>query len=196
MPPPQSPARPVAFNSRRGINHGRRVVLTFASERGAGLKQFEHELLELLPRLRRFARSLTRDSTEADDLCQAAVEKALKRRHQRRKEARLDAWMFMIMRNCWIDTQRSRRREADRFVSGDAAEARAMATPPSDPLAAAALHQAMGALPPEQREAAALVWVEGFSYAEAAQCLKIPLGTLTSRLARARGKLIKTLEAA
>jgi len=160
------------------------------------LEQFERELLELLPRLRRFARSLTRDSTDADDLCQAAVEKALKRQQQRRKGARLDSWLFMIMRNCWIDRQRSRRREADRFVSGEAADAQVGATPASDPLAAAVLHQAMNALPSDQREAVALVWVEGFSYAEAAQCLQIPLGTLTSRLARARGKLIKTLEAA
>jgi RNA polymerase sigma-70 factor (ECF subfamily) len=161
------------------------------------LEQFERELLELLPRLRRFARSLTRDSTEADDLCQTAVEKALKRRLQRRPDARMDAWMFMIMRNSWIDEQRSRRRQADRLLPAEAADhADVSVAQASDPLTAMTLHEAMNALPVEQREVAALVWVEGFSYAEAADCLQIPLGTLTSRLARARGRLIKTLEAA
>jgi RNA polymerase sigma-70 factor (ECF subfamily) len=161
------------------------------------LETFERELLELLPRLRRFARSLTRNATEADDLCQTAVERALERRLQRREDARLDAWMFMIMRNCWIDGQRSKRRQSDRFLPADAAEdAGAGAAPRADPLDAMMLHQAMNALPAEQREAVALVWVEGFSYSEAAECLGIPLGTLTSRLSRARDRLMKTLEAA
>lgn len=160
------------------------------------MEQFERQLLTLLPRLRRFARSLTRDATEADDLCQNTLEKALKRRRQRRDDARLDSWMFMIMRNCWIDEQRSRRRQASRVLSAEAADIDQVNTAEvSDPLGAMHLHQEMDALPPEQREAAALVWVEGFSYAEAADCLQIPLGTLTSRLSRARARLIKTLEA-
>jgi RNA polymerase sigma factor (sigma-70 family) len=160
------------------------------------VEQFERQLLTLLPRLRRFARSLTRDATEADDLCQNTLEKALKRRRQRRDDARLDSWMFMIMRNCWIDEQRSRRRQASRVLSAEAADIDQVNTAEvSDPLGAMHLHQEMDALPPEQREAAALVWVEGFSYAEAADCLQIPLGTLTSRLSRARARLIKTLEA-
>ena len=161
------------------------------------METFERELLELLPRLRRFARSLTRNATEADDLCQTALERALERRDQRREGGRLDAWMFMIMRNCWIDGQRSRRRQSERFAPAEAAEgAEAGAALTADPLDAMMLHQAMNALPAEQREAVALVWVEGFSYTEAAECLHIPLGTLTSRLSRARDRLMKTLEAA
>jgi RNA polymerase sigma-70 factor (ECF subfamily) len=160
------------------------------------LEQFERELLNLLPRLRRFARSLTRDSTEADDLCQTAVEKALKRRQQWRKGSRLDAWMFMIMRNSWIDGQRSKRRQSSVILPAEAADrAHAGIAEAADPVSAMHLHQAMNALPTEQHEAAALVWVEGFSYAEAAECLQIPVGTLTSRLARARKRLIETLEA-
>jgi RNA polymerase sigma-70 factor (ECF subfamily) len=82
-------------------------------------------------------------------------------------------------------------------LPADAAEdADAGAALTADPLDAMMLHQAMNALPPEQREAVALVWVEGFSYSEAAECLRIPLGTLTSRLSRARDRLMKTLEAA
>lgn len=160
------------------------------------MEQFERELLELLPRLRRFARSLTRDATEADDLCQIALEKALKRRGQRRSECRLDAWMFMIMRNCWIDLQRQSRRQAQRFVPEEAAQGLEISVSDADPLLSLQLHRAMDTLPLDQREAVALVWVEGFSYTEAADCLDIPLGTLTSRLSRARTRLIKTLEAA
>lgn len=160
------------------------------------METFECELLELLPRLRRFARSLTRDPAQADDLCQIAVERALQRRSQRREDARLDAWMFMIMRNCWIDAQRAARRETARFAPAEAADCAANVAQTSDPLDLMTLNQAMNALPSEQREAVALVWVEGFSYAEAADCLQIPLGTLTSRLSRARDRLLKTLEAA
>lgn len=160
------------------------------------VEQFESDLLELLPRLRRFARSLTRDATEADDLCQIALEKALKRRGQRRSDARLDAWMFMIMRNCWIDLRRSSQRQARRFVPAEAAEGAPASASRTDPLLGLQLHQAMNALPTDQREAVALVWVEGFSYTEAAHCLRIPVGTLTSRLSRARARLVENLEAA
>lgn len=149
----------------------------------------------MLPRLRRFARSLTRDVADADDLCQVTLERALTRRSQWRADTRLDAWMFMIMRNCWIDERRKARRHSERFAPVDAAD---QAGPgiAADPLGDIHLHQAMNALPQEQQEAAALVWVEGFSYREAADLLEIPMGTLTSRLVRARRKLMKTLEAA
>ena len=150
-------------------------------------------MLGLLPRLRRFARSLTRDFAEADDLCQIAVEKALRRRSQWQAGTRLDAWMLMIVRNCWIDETRKRRRQSDRVMPLDADQADPRA--PADPLGDMHLHQAMNALPDEQREATALVWVEGLSYREAADLLQIPIGTLTSRLVRARRKLMKTLEA-
>lgn len=168
--------------------------LTIGSRR-VQVKQFERELLDLLPRLRRLARSLTRDSAEADDLCQAAIEKALKRRSQWREESRLDAWMFMILRNCWIDRLRGKRRQSAHFVPANCDDhAAASVAQTADPLGAMHLHRAMNALPQEQQEAAALVWVEGFSYAEAASFLEIPLGTLTSRLSRARKRLLESLE--
>jgi RNA polymerase sigma-70 factor (ECF subfamily) len=165
---------------------------------GERLEQFERELLSLLPRLRRFARSLTRDSSEADDLCQVAIERALKQRAQHRPGARLDSWMFTIMRNCWLDEVRSRRRWATHFTSSDDVDhdTSAAAATTSDVLTDMSLQQAMVALPLEQREAVALVWVEGLSYREASDVLDIPVGTLTSRLARARQRLITTLEAA
>lgn len=159
------------------------------------MEQLEQELISLLPRLRRFARSLTKDAFAADDLSQLTVEKALKRRSQHRPEARLDSWMFTIMRNCWLDEVRSQRRWSDHFEIGDEADAN-RAVAPGDMVAGMSLEQAMNELPLEQREAVALVWVEGLSYREASEVLEIPVGTLTSRLARARQRLISTLEAA
>lgn len=160
------------------------------------MRQFESELLTLLPRLRRFARSLSKDVVEADDLCQRALERALKSRQQWREGTRLDAWMFMIMRNCWIDELRSQNRRRSHFVPLEAADRRGPQAAPeeSDPLRRIDLHSAVQSLPAEQRELVALVWIEGLSYREAADLLSIPMGTLTSRLFRARKALIGSLE--
>ena len=80
------------------------------------MQAFERDLLTLLPRLRRFARSLARDAADADDLCQLALERALKARAQWQPGTRMDAWMYRIVRNCWIDEVRARRRRAQTFV--------------------------------------------------------------------------------
>src|SRR3569833_3920742 len=86
------------------------------------LDAFERELLTLLPRLRRFARSLARDPASADDLTQTALERVLRNRPQGGETARLDAWVMKIMRNCWIDDYRSRSRSAQAFVPESLAE--------------------------------------------------------------------------
>jgi len=162
------------------------------------LQAFERELLTLLPRLRRFARSLARDPADADDLCQLALERALKAREQWQPGTRLDAWMYRIVRNCWIDEVRARTRRAQTFVPEEAGshvgdrshEAIERALDMQD------LDKAMGELPPEQREVIALVLVEGLAYREAADILDIPMGTLTSRLTRGRQALVRMLETA
>ena len=159
---------------------------------------FERELLELLPRLRRFARSLARNAADADDLTQVAIERALRAKAQWAPGTRLDSWMMKIMRNCWIDEVRSLGRRAQTFApeeagahvgdeSHHAIERRAEMKD---------VDRAMATLPPEQREAIALVLVEGFGYQEAADLLEIPIGTLTSRLIRGRQALVRFLEAA
>src|SRR3546814_13497058 len=79
---------------------------------------FEGELLALLPRLRRFAAGLSRNAADGDDLCQAALERALKSRHLWAEGTRLDSWMYRIMRNIWIDEARARQRRADRTSVG------------------------------------------------------------------------------
>lgn len=156
---------------------------------------FERDLLAILPRLRRFAASLSHDRADGDDLCQAALEKGLRARDQWQPGTRLDSWMYRIMRNLWIDEGRARQRAARTFApeeagadvgyAGDKAVEQAMTLSDVD--------RAMQALPPEQREAIALVLVEGLSYKEAAAILNIPMGTLTSRLVRRRGALIELL---
>ena len=82
------------------------------------------ELIALLPRLRRFARALTRNADEADDLVQSAVERALKSLHGWTPGTRLDSWMFKIMKNCWIDEVRSKAVRTRVFAPEEAAVAR------------------------------------------------------------------------
>ncbi len=158
---------------------------------------FQRELVELLPRLRRFARTLTRDVPDADDLVQRAVERALQRRTQWMGGSRLDSWMFTIMKNAWIDETRQRGRRNRLLRPADEGEAVADATAASQEshLAAASVEQAVAALPEDQRIAVALVLVEGLSYAEAAEVLEVPVGTLTSRLVRGRAALQAQLRA-
>ena len=142
----------------------------------------------MLPRLRRFARVITRSAQDADDLVQTAVEKALVHADQWRPGSRLDSWMFGIMKNSWIDEIRARRRrdkvhapeEAGEQVGDSSAAAR------DTVLSVAA---AMNHLPEEQRLAVALVLIEGLSYKEAAIVMGVPIGTVTSRLARGRTTL-------
>jgi RNA polymerase sigma-70 factor, ECF subfamily len=143
---------------------------------------------ELLPRLRRFARVITRNVADADDLVQVSVEKALARAEQWRPGSRLDSWMFGIMKNAWVDEIRARQRrdrvhapeEAGSTVGDASAAARDIAL---------SVQAAMARLPEEQRLAIALVLVEGLSYKDAAETLGVPIGTLTSRLARGRATL-------
>ena len=146
------------------------------------------EIVTLLPRLRRFARALARDAQDADDLVQTAIERALAHAGQLRADAPIAAWLFGILRHAWIDEQRARGRRGRLFLVTDAAEevADARAAQPAEALA---VQDALARLPEEQRLAVALVLVEGLSYKEAAHIMEVPIGTLTSRLARAREAL-------
>jgi len=149
---------------------------------------FGTALSALVPRLRRFGRLLTGHSQDADDLVQLALERAWQ--HQSRWEAgtRLDSWIFRIMQNAWIDEVRARQRQAQVMVADDG-EGQAGETATPSPVDAIAVRQAVAQLSEDHRAAVALVLVEGQSYKEAADALGIPMGTLTSRLARAREQL-------
>ena len=151
-------------------------------------QNFREQIVTLLPRLRRFARNLTRSPHDADDVVQIAVERALTRSDQWRSDTRMDGWMFKIVRNAWIDELRSRGRRDKLFLAEEAGDHIG-----TDSMAREtemlSVQAAMARLPEDQREAVSLVLVEGLPYKEAAGVLDIPIGTLTSRLARGREAL-------
>jgi RNA polymerase sigma-70 factor, ECF subfamily len=159
-------------------------------------ERFGDQLVAVLPRLRRFARGLTGSNVEADDLVQAACERALARRHQFQEGTRFDSWMFRIVQTIWIDQIRSRE---VRKTDGDIGEDRLGSDEPvrrvEARLTLAEVRRAVDRLSPDQRAALLLVTVEGLSYKEAAEVVDVPVGTIMSRLARARIALQLQLEA-
>jgi RNA polymerase sigma-70 factor, ECF subfamily len=156
---------------------------------------FNDQLVAVLPRLRRFARGLTGSAVEADDLVQAGCERALARTHQFQAGTRFDSWMFRIVQTVWIDqlrardTRRTESEDAALNVGSDESVRRVEAR-----LALREVQAAMNTLPAEQRVALLLVTVEGLSYKEAADVAEVPVGTIMSRLARARLALLAKLE--
>jgi RNA polymerase sigma-70 factor, ECF subfamily len=151
-------------------------------------QNIHEQIVTLLPRLRRFARNLTRNPHDADDVVQIALERALTRLDQWRTDARLDSWLFKIVRNAWIDELRSRGRRNKIFLAEEAGE-NIGADSMERESELLSVQSAMAQLPEDQREAVSLVLVEGLPYREAAEVLDIPIGTLTSRLARGREAL-------
>ncbi len=158
---------------------------------GAEAGDLRRDLAALIPRLRRFGRTLTRNADDADDLVQTALERALRNSASWTPGTRLDAWMFRIMKNCWIDDMRSQK-VRQRYLAPPEAGAQVGVGGERDMeirLEAAAAREALYDLPDDQRTAIALVLIEGLSYREAADLLEVPIGTLTSRLARGRAAL-------
>ena len=155
-------------------------------------EEIGERLVELLPRLRRFARSLSRNQHDADDLVQAAVERAWRHLDQLKPGGNLASWMFGIMKNAWLDNLRVLRRRGEVALSEDSGDHPAVSQIDTES-GMWAVSEAMDKLPEEQRLAVALVLVEGMSYKEASAVLEIPMGTLTSRLARGRVALAAAL---
>jgi RNA polymerase sigma-70 factor (ECF subfamily) len=158
-------------------------------------ESIRRELAALLPRLRRFARGLARDADLADDLVQDACERGLDRVDHFRPGTRLDNWMFRIVYTRWIDRLRRRKTRATHLqvlAGGESEMAGAQTTAvPID--AALDVKNALAALPEDHRAAILLVAVEGYSYDEAAGVLGVPVGTVASRVARARQMLGRML---
>ncbi len=163
-------------------------------------EQVRRAVLEALPHLRRFALSLTGDPASADDLVQATVLKVLERpgRYRKQRGKPFRSWLFRLCRNVWIDEwRRERARGGGRMTTLDA-----LGDPPID--GAGAMDARLDwrdtmavftRLPEAQREVLQLVAVEGMSYREAAEILAVPVGTVMSRLARARSRLVGELRA-
>ena len=143
-------------------------------------------IVELIPRLRRYARALAGDRVAADDLVQDTLERAWAKFHLYRRGTDLRAWLFTVMHNVFVNQLRALRPSAplDEEMPELAQPARE-----TDTLVLRDLDAAIRRLPPDQREVLLLVALEEMSYDEAAGALGIPIGTVMSRLARAREKL-------
>lgn len=155
-------------------------------------------LVAMLPRLRRFALSLCRSRELADDLVQAACERALATSAGPPPETPFDAWLFRILRNLWIDRLRRKQTEGQ-SVDIEEHEELVGTQGAAQTEARLDLDRVRGAierLPDDQREVLLLVCVEELSYRDAAATLGVPMGTVMSRLARARVKLAQLLGAA
>lgn len=149
----------------------------------------------LIPALRRYARSLLHDRSAADDLVQDCLEHAVRGWHQRRPDGDARSWMFSILHNLAINRlKQSARRGAHLALEETSEEALARAPTQEMGLCHSDLLRALDALPEDQRSVLLLVSVEGLSYAETAKILNVPLGTVMSRLSRARRNLLRIME--
>jgi RNA polymerase sigma-70 factor (ECF subfamily) len=151
-----------------------------------GPETFEGQILALLPSLRRYSRSLTRSDADGEDLLQDCVEKVLARRTQWRG-LNLRGWVLTIMTNLYRNGQRQTVRTA--MVELDSAEDIVSPETPSDPLERSRLEAALNSLSVENRAVLMLVVIEGYTYQEVAIALDIPIGTVMSRLSRARQRI-------
>jgi RNA polymerase sigma-70 factor (ECF subfamily) len=145
-------------------------------------------ITQQVPRLRRYARALTGERSAADDLVQDTLERALSRFHLWRRGSDLRAWLFTIMHNIYVNQTRSRMRRQHEALENEPAED-AVRAPEPDWLELRDLEAALARLPEEQRAVVLLVGLEQFTYEETARVLGVPIGTVMSRLSRARERL-------
>jgi RNA polymerase sigma-70 factor (ECF subfamily) len=147
-----------------------------------------------IPRLRRYARALTGGVATADDLVQDTLTRALEKWHFWQRGRELRPWLFSIMHNLHVDTQRRNRHVT--YCAPEEMPVPTQRAEQQDGLALRDLERGLSLLPLEQREVLLLVGLEDLSYAEVATALGIPLGTVMSRLARARSRLRSILAGA
>jgi RNA polymerase sigma-70 factor, ECF subfamily len=153
------------------------------------MSEFCRQIEEQIPRLRRYARALTRDATRADDLVQSCLTRAVAKSHLWQPGTDLRAWLFTILHNVHVNEVRSALREG---VAVPIEEAAPLMTAPASQDASLQLRdldRAMARLAEEQRQVILLVGLEGMRYEEAAMVLQIPVGTVRSRLSRGRAEL-------
>ena len=189
----------------------RQVILRFpkkrpAQEQGAGATKnaeigkgadadaFSAAVLAALPRLRRYAIALLRDMSMADDLVQDCIERALKNRDSLADPAHMSGWLSSILHNLYLDSLRQKRRRGAHIELDDSLNLIELSVLPADRGTAKDLVEAMSDLSFEHRQILLLIGLEGHSYRDVAEQLDIPIGTVMSRLARARTQLRARLE--
>ena len=151
-------------------------------------EEIRRELPGLYPRLWRFCYSLTNARDRADDLAQSTCTRALAKASSYRPGTHLDRWLFVMARRLWLNEVRAEARRP-RLAPVSDLEIPAGAPAPETNILAGQVLEKVAALPEEQRTAVMLVYVEGYRYAEAAEMMEVPIGTIMSRLAAARKKL-------
>ena len=142
-----------------------------------------------IPRLRRYARALTRDAARADDLVQSCLVRALAKHHLWQEGTDLRAWLFTILHNQHVNYVRRSARGGTEVPVEDVAAALPVRENATGALQLRDLHRALGRLPESQRQVILLVGLEGMRYEQVAQILNIPIGTVRSRLSRGREML-------
>jgi len=152
-------------------------------------REFQFDVLGELSGLRRYARALTRNDIDAEDLVHDALVRAYEKRSSFRAGHELQVWLLSILHNVFVDGARARGAEARRLARAGELVERQLAPAQDHYVRLHQVRQAFIELPAEQRAALHLVAIEGLSYAEAAAALGIPVGTLMSRIARARAAL-------
>lgn len=153
---------------------------------------FQRELVALVPRMRRFAYALTGAVDSGDDLVQSACERALANSERFQTGTRMDSWMYRIIQNLWLDDRRRRKVRGTNIDPDLAAlsDEGLGARHAEDRMTLARVRASLDALPEDQRVVLALVAIEGRSYREVAEMLDVPVGTVMSRLSRARARLL------
>lgn len=154
----------------------------------AGTKRFERELTGLIPHMRAFARSLCGDATQADDLAQEALAKAWQARGSYQPGTNMKAWLFMIVRNQFYSDKRRSWRSCH-LDPEVAAQTLIAVDDPSAAVELDELRRAMAMLPEEQREPLILIGAAGMSYEEASEVMGVNIGTIKSRVSRARDRI-------
>ena len=154
-----------------------------------------HDLIEReIPRLRRYARALTRSADRADDLVQETLLRAVAKAHLWQPGTDIRAWLFTIMHNQHVNMVRRAIREEATVDIEQVSSSMAATTDPTGSRQLRELERALGRLPSEQREVILLVGLEGLSYESAAQILGVPVGTVRSRLSRGRDALRRLMD--
>ncbi len=149
----------------------------------------QFDVIGQLPALRRYGLVLTRDPVEAEELVQDALLRAYEKRFSFKKDKELRPWLLSILHNCFIDGVRKRKAEKATLAITSEATNDSQTPPQEHHVRLAQLRQSFIALPEEQRTALHLIAIEGLTYQQAASTLGIPVGTLMSRLGRARAAL-------
>lgn len=153
------------------------------------MQQFLDEIEESVPALRRYARALTRNADRADDLVQDCLERAIRKQGLWKPTGSLKGWLFRILLNLYRNELRTSRRRGEHVPVETMLVEPSIAPAQPGRIALAEMAKAIETLGAEQREALLLVVLEGMSYGEAAEVIGIPIGTLMSRLGRARAAL-------